>query len=265
MMAQRITAKTQTCGLECRALQRKQSRAHHRIVCTAASRNDESTPSMGQKAFAAAAATLIAATPLSAVANEFDLLANGTPSSYIVDDASVLNRATRGSLGDELKKLEEKTGYRLEIATVRKLEFESDAFAFGDKLVSKWFPGQNNRGLLLVVTSAKDGALTGDKEFMNAIGDDLIDSVVGENVSILTEEEKYNEAVTSSVQRVVAKLTGEKDPGAPVRVEKVRKRTYKTKKETEAKKDATSTIVLTLLLISFVVPMLQYFGYTNQD
>ena len=50
-----------------------------------------------------------------------------------------------------------------------------------------------------------------------AIGDDLIDSIVGENIPILTGEEKYNETVTSSVSRVVAKLTGKEDPGPPFR------------------------------------------------
>lgn len=42
-------------------------------------------------------------------------------------------------------------------------------------------------------------------------------SIVGENIPILTGEEKYNETVTSSVKRVVAKLTGKEDPGAPFR------------------------------------------------
>lgn len=203
----------------------------------------------------------------SAVANEFDLLANGTPSTYIVDDASVINRATTKSVGDQLLELERQTGYRLEVATVRKLEFESDAFAFGDKLVSKWFPGSeaDKRGVLLIVTAGKDGALTGGDAFVKAVGDDLIDSVVGDNVSIFTEEEKYNEAVQSSVNRIAARLAGKEDPGAPQRAERVRKRTYKTKAETEQNKNATSTIVLTLLAISFIVPMLQYYGYTNKD
>ena len=49
------------------------------------------------------------------------------------------------------------------------------------------------------------------------MGDDLIDSIVGDNIPILTGEEKYNETVTSSVARVVAKLSGKEDPGAPVR------------------------------------------------
>lgn len=50
-----------------------------------------------------------------------------------------------------------------------------------------------------------------------AIGDDLIDSIVGDNIPILTGEEKYNESVSSSVSRVVAKLTGKEDPGPPFR------------------------------------------------
>ena len=41
-----------------------------------------------------------------------------------------------------------------------------------------------------------------------AVGDDLVDSVVGDNIPILTEQEKFNEAVSSIVKRVSAKLTG---------------------------------------------------------
>ena len=60
------------------------------------------------------------------------------------------------------------TGYRLEVVTLRKLEFENDAFAFGDKLIEKWYPTVeqgNDKGLLLIVTTAKDGALTGGPNF----------------------------------------------------------------------------------------------------
>ncbi len=43
---------------------------------------------------------------------------------------------------------------------------------------------------------------------LQAIGDSLVDSVVSDNIPIFTEEEKFNEAVTSIVKRVEAKLTG---------------------------------------------------------
>lgn len=37
----------------------------------------------------------------------------------------------------------------------------------------------------------------------------MIDSVIGDNIPILTEQEKFNETVTSSVKRIEASLTGE--------------------------------------------------------
>jgi hypothetical protein len=40
------------------------------------------------------------------------------------------------------------------------------------------------------------------------VGEDLIDSVVSDNIPILTEQEKFNETVSSIVKRVEAKLTG---------------------------------------------------------
>lgn len=62
-----------------------------------------------------------------------------------------------------------KTGYRVEVATLRRLEFENDAFALGDKLLDKWYgDAKDKKGLLLVLTSAKDGALTGGDAFMKA-------------------------------------------------------------------------------------------------
>jgi hypothetical protein len=65
--------------------------------------------------------------------------------------------------------LQFETGFRLEVATVRKLETENDAFAFGDKLIEKWYKTVeqgDKKGILLLVTSAKEGALTGGPSFM---------------------------------------------------------------------------------------------------
>ena len=36
----------------------------------------------------------------------------------------------------------------------------------------------------------------------------MIDSVIGDNIPILTEQEKFNETITSSVKRIGAALTG---------------------------------------------------------
>ena len=55
---------------------------------------------------------------------------------------------------------------------MRKLETESDAFAFGDKLIEKWYgtvEKGSNKGILLVVTTNKDGALTGGPKFLKVL------------------------------------------------------------------------------------------------
>ena len=43
---------------------------------------------------------------------------------------------------------------------------------------------------------------------LQAVGDELIDSIISENIPTLTEAEKFNEALTSCVTRIEAKLTG---------------------------------------------------------
>jgi uncharacterized membrane protein YgcG len=223
------------------------------------------------KAAAAAAAAVLAAGSLSgsALANELDVLSTPKPTTqHIIDDAGVLNRTTKKAVNDELTRFEIEHGYRLEVVTVRKLEFENDAFGFADKVIEKWYPTPeegNNKGLLLVVSTAKDGALSGGPKFMRTIGDELVDSIVSDNIPVLAEDAKFNEAVTSSLRRIEAKLTGEAVPPPPARKDTARVRTYKTKNETDDKKGVTGPIVLTLLFIAVVVPMLQYWGYTSED
>lgn len=48
---------------------------------------------------------------------------------------------------------------------------------------------------------------------VQAVGDELLDSIVSDNIPIFTEEEKYNQTVLSSVERIEAQLTGQKVPG----------------------------------------------------
>ncbi len=62
-----------------------------------------------------------------------------------------------------------------------------------------------------------------------AVGDDLVDSIISDNIPVLTEQEKFNETAVSSVQRLAAKLRGQPVPAAPQRADSARQRTYKTK------------------------------------
>lgn len=245
-----------------------------RAVCRAQTEEGQQADfwkATGQKLATAGAAALLSMSSISpaAIANEFDILGEEVPTKdYVIDDAGVLSKSGKKALSNLLKTSEIKTGYRLTAITTRKLEFETDTFAFADKVLEGWYPTAeigDKKGILLVVTTAKDGAVTGGPSFMKAIGDDLIDSIISENIPILTEEALYNEAVSSSAKRLDAVLSGEADPGPPARKDTTRKRTYKTKAETERAKGVTSTVVVSLLVIAFVVPMLQFYGYVSKD
>lgn len=199
-----------------------------------------------------------------AVASEFDIINTPAPAAGIVDDAGVLSKASSGTLVKKLQNVEKSTGFKLEVVTVRKLVFEPDVFAFADQVIENWFPTAelgDKVGVLLVNTSSKEGALVGGPAFMGTIGDDVVEGIVTENIPILTSEEKYNEAIISSVDRIQAILEGKEDPGGPKRAEKATGGNFKTKSETAANRNKFAGVVIGLLVIATAVPMIQYYGY----
>jgi uncharacterized membrane protein YgcG len=225
---------------------------------------------LGQGLSAFALASTMSLAPVDAAnASEIEILQTPAPTAgYIVDDAGIMSRASAGQINKTLKELEDQTGYHLNVITVRKLVFEQDPYAFGDKVLETWYPTLeegNNKGNLLLVKTAKEAAVVGGPQFLKAVGDDVLESVLTKNVPINLEYEKFNEALTSSVDRIAAVLEGKPDPGPPAKFEKDTSRTFKTKEETGAKREVFSNVVVGLLVISFVVPMLQYFGYVTGD
>merc|ERR1711904_720799 len=114
------------------------------------------------------------------LSSEFDILAEDEPKTlYYIDDATALSRTARDQISSTLRDLEERSGYKLIVVTTRKLEFDPDAFSISEKIFNKWHKtdGGNKSGLLLIVTTGKEGALIGGGSFRKAVGDDIIDSV----------------------------------------------------------------------------------------
>jgi len=210
------------------------------------------------------AATLGAPAP--SMATELDILAQQPANNkYVYDDANVLSRANVAGVVRELTQLQIDTGYHIDVVTLRKLVFTADPFEFADKVIEKWYPTVqegDKHGVLLLVSTGKEGAIVGGPSFMKKVGDPIIEGIISENIPVLTQEEKFNEAISSSVKRIEAALKGEADTGGPSAVSKKRQRTYKTKEEASEKKDISVIVVSLLLFISFVVPMVQFFGYT---
>ena len=149
-----------------------------------------------------------------AIAAELEILQTPAPESgkgYIVDDGALLSRAASGTINSKLATLEKETGFHVNVITVRKLVFEQDPFAFGDKVLETWYPTLetgNNKGNLLLVKNSKEGAIVGGPAFLKAVGDDILDSILSKNIPYNLEDEKFGEALTSSVDRIAAALEG---------------------------------------------------------
>lgn len=51
--------------------------------------------------------------------------------------------------------------------------------------MERWYPTVeegNNKGIVVLVTSQKEGAVTGGPEFIKAVGDTILDGTVSENL-----------------------------------------------------------------------------------
>ncbi|KAF6135951.1 hypothetical protein GIB67_006843 [Kingdonia uniflora] len=207
--------------------------------------------------------------PVSPVlASEFDILNEGPPTdSYVVDDAGVLSRVTKSDLKQLLYDLEYRKNVHINFVTVRKLTSKADAFEYADSVLERWYPTVeegNNKGIVVLVTSQKEGAITGGPAFVKAVGDTILDATVSENLPVLATEERYNEAVVSSAKRLVAAIDGLPDPGGPQFKENKRESNFKSKEETDEKRGQFTLVVGGLLAIAFVVPMAQYYAYVSR-
>lgn len=52
-------------------------------------------------------------------------------------------------------------------------------------MLEKWYPTieeGNNKGVVVLVTSQKEGAITGGPAFLKAVGDTVLDATVSENL-----------------------------------------------------------------------------------
>jgi len=177
--------------------------------------------SFARKAAALSAATAITfgsvATP--ALADEFSILFNPKPEDsgiYVLDDAKVL-KASRSAINEKLKKLHAKTGFDLFVVTTKKISTIPDPYEFADKTLETWYPSLelgDRKGVLLLVTRNKEGAITGGPAFMNALDPAILDTIMDTTIPTLTAEEKFNQAASNAVDRIAAFLEGEIDPGA---------------------------------------------------
>ncbi|KAG4928851.1 hypothetical protein JHK84_054400 [Glycine max] len=84
-------------------------------------------------------------------------------------------------------------------------------------------------------------------------------------VAVLATDEKYNEAIFSTANRLVAAIDGLPDPGWPKFKDNKRESNFKSREETDEKCGQFTLVVGGLLVIAFVVPMAQYYAYVSKN
>lgn len=65
------------------------------------------------------------------------------------------------------------------------LQSKADAFEYADQVLERWYPTVeegSNKGIVVLVTSQKEGAVTGGPAFVQAVGDTILDATVSENL-----------------------------------------------------------------------------------
>lgn len=65
------------------------------------------------------------------------------------------------------------------------LQSKADAFEFADQILERWYPSVeegNDKGVVVLVTSQKEGAVTGGPAFVQAVGENILDATVSENL-----------------------------------------------------------------------------------
>ena len=82
------------------------------------------------------------------------------------------------------------------------------------QLLENWYGDDTkDKGILLVLSAMEDGALVGGEKFMSKFDGDFQDSLVGDTIAYWSRQEKPNRAVLASMERIMAIVNGQEDPG----------------------------------------------------
>jgi uncharacterized protein len=190
-------------------------------------------------------------------------LTAGEP-TWVIDQADILSRLTETEIGTELANLAETTGNEVRFVTIHRLDYGETIQSFADKLFDRWFPTpetQSNQVLLALDNVTNSAAIHIGSEVQAQLPNETADSIAQETLMVpLRNGNKYNQAFLQASDRLLAVLSGQPDPGAPVvEVEIQTEGTFAKAEETDDK--SATILVVVLLAVATIVPMATYFLY----
>ena len=184
----------------------------------------------------------------------------------VVDLGEIISRFNEGKMTETLTALASKTGQEVHFVTIRRLDYDETIESFANKLFQQWFPtpeARANQTIVVLDSLTNNSAIvTGDK-VKSVMSDEIAKSVAQETMQVpLQKGDRYNQAFLDVSDRLVAVLSGEPDPGAPVVIDNVKTEgTFATPEQT-AKSNAIPWVI-GLLIAATVIPMATYYWYVR--
>jgi uncharacterized protein len=200
---------------------------------------------------------------------EIPVVSKGVP-TWSIDKADILSLSTKTKINGSLETLAKNTGKEVRFVTLHRFDYGDTAQTFAEKIFKKWFPTaeEQENQMLLVLDDLTNttGVVTGSgvREIMPTA---ISTSIAQETMLVpLRQGNRYNQAFSDGVDRIVTVLSGQPDPGPPVIKEAaVTGSTYLTAEETAANRTSFTAIVIVLLIAATVIPMATWWWYQNQD
>ena len=194
----------------------------------------------------------------------YDLPSPNAEDIWVVDQAKEISLATQNKLSGEFKDLASSTGQELRMVAIRRLDYGETINSLADELFTTWYPnGEDrvNQTLLVMDTLTNTTAIRTGEEAAKLVEPEIATSIVKDTVGYnLRSGNKYNQALLDASDRLVAVLSGQVDPGAPVIEENIQVEGTFTKAE-DTKTGVSWTWVIVLLIVATVVPMVTYYLY----
>jgi len=190
--------------------------------------------------------------------------------TWLVDEADLISRINEGKIAGRLSKLADQTGQEVRLVTIRHFDYGETVQTFTDKLFKRWYPdadAQANQVLLVLDEVTKTVGIRVGEGATALLPEDLATSVAQETVLIpLLQGDKYNQALLDGTDRLVAVLSGQPDPGAPVfneAFDTLSESTFASAETTEENRGNNAVLLIVLLVLATVIPMATYYWYVG--
>jgi uncharacterized protein len=190
--------------------------------------------------------------------------------TWLVDDANIISRINEGKIANQLGNLAATTGNEVRLVTIHHFDYGETVQTFTDKLFDRWYPtptDQANQTLIVLDEVTKTVGIRVGEATATQLDGPTATSVAQETVLVpLLQGDKYNQALLDASDRLVAVLSGQPDPGAPVfdeAFDNQSESTFASAETTQENRGNNAVLLIVLLVLATVIPMATYFWYVG--